>query len=117
MPSQIGLLSLKVVCYAAASMPLIAAAQAQEAGDPRRGLAFAQRVCAECHAVLPTQSTSPRPELATFATIANTPGMTGTALAVWLRTPHKSMPDLMLEPEDRNNVIAYIVSLRTEAER
>ena len=40
--------------------------------------------------------------------------MTGTALSVWLRTPHKSMPDLIIEPEDRNNVIAYIVSLRDD---
>ena len=40
--------------------------------------------------------------------------MTGTALSVWLRTPHKSMPDLIIEQEDRNNVIAYIVSLRDD---
>ena len=86
-------------------------AQAQEPGDPRRGLEFAQRVCAACHAVLPSEKVSPRRELATFATIANTPGMTGTALAVWLQTPHKSMPNFVLELEDRNNLIAYIVSL------
>ena len=54
---------------------------------------------------------SPRVGVATFKTIANTPGMTGTALAVWLRTPHKSMPNLIIEAEDRNNVIAYILSL------
>ena len=40
--------------------------------------------------------------------------MTATALAVWLRTPHKSMPNLMIAPQDRNNVIAYIVSLRDD---
>lgn len=114
MHRQIRVPSRVMVGHAAAWMCLATAAQAQEAGDPRRGLAFAQGVCAECHAVLPTERTSPRPELATFATIANTPGMTGTALAVWLRTPHKSMPNLIIEQEDRNNVIAYIVSLRGE---
>lgn len=87
-------------------------ARAQEPGDPRKGLTYAQEQCAECHAVLPAQPFSPRAGLATFRVIANTPGMTGTALAVWLRTPHKSMPNLIIETEDRNNVIAYILSLR-----
>jgi mono/diheme cytochrome c family protein len=85
---------------------------AQEAGDPGRGLVFAQQTCASCHAVLPAETTSPRPNTATFKTIANTPGMTGTAVAVWLQTPHKSMPDLIIEAGDRNDVIAYILSLR-----
>ena len=90
-------------------------AEAQEAGDPRRGLQYAQRVCAECHAVLPAERSSPRPELPTFATVANTPGMTGIAIAVWLQTPHKSMPNLILKLEDRNDLIAYIVSLREQS--
>ena len=90
-------------------------AEAQEAGDPRRGLEYAQRVCAECHAVLPAERSSPRPELPTFATVANTPGMTGIAIAVWLQTPHKSMPNLILKLEDRNDLIAYIVSLREQS--
>ena len=75
-------------------------------------MAFAQETCASCHGVLATDLVSPRPSTATFRTIANTPGMTGTAIAVWLQTPHKSMPNLIIEPQDRNNVIAYIVSLR-----
>ena len=86
--------------------------RAQEPGDPRKGLAYAQERCAECHAVVPAERNSPRPGLATFKTIANTPGMTGTALSVWLRTPHTSMPNLIIEAEDHDNVIAYIVSLR-----
>ena len=93
-------------CLAPASV-----AQAQETGDLRQGLAIAQRICAECHAVLPSEKESPRRELATFAIIANTPGMTGTALAVWLQTSHKSMPNFILELDERNNLIAYIVSL------
>ena len=90
---------------------------AQEAGDPGRGLVFAQQACASCHAVLPKETTSPRPNTATFKTIANTPGMTGTAVAVWLQTPHKSMPDLIIEAGDRTDVIAYIVSLRDPPDR
>lgn len=101
------------VVYAAVSiMMTTAAAVAQDPGDPVKGLAYAQRICAECHAVVPTQKQSPRPGIATFKVIANTPGMTGIALAVWLQTPHASMPNLVIPAEDRNNLIAYIVSLR-----
>jgi hypothetical protein len=48
----------------------------------------------------------------TFRAIANTPGMTALALNVFLRTPHRSMPNLVISDGDRDNVIAYILSLR-----
>jgi hypothetical protein len=38
--------------------------------------------------------------------------MTGLALAVFLRTPHRNMPNLIISDRDRDNVIAYILSLR-----
>jgi hypothetical protein len=48
----------------------------------------------------------------TFRAIANTPGMTALALTVFLRTPHRNMPNLIISDSDRDNVIAYILSLR-----
>lgn len=99
------------------ALPVLAQASltwAQDGGDRGRGLAYAEKACAQCHAVRADQKLSPHPGTATFKAIANTPGMTGTALAVWLRSTHKnkSMPDLMIEPQDRADVIAYIVSLK-----
>jgi hypothetical protein len=44
--------------------------------------------------------------------VANTTGMTATALAVWLTTSHPTMPNMVLDPQDRDNVIAYIISLK-----
>ena len=88
------------------------AARAQEPGDPARGHTYAERHCAQCHGILPTERISPRSGLATFKTIAETPGMTGIAISVWLRTPHDLMPNLFIEADDRANVIAYIISLR-----
>lgn len=93
---------------------LTSGVRAQEPEDARKGLRFAQEACSACHGVLVTDRVSPRPGIATFNVIANTPGMTGTALSVWLQTSHRSMPNLIIEREDRNNVIAYIVSLRGE---
>jgi cytochrome c2 len=88
------------------------AALSQPGGDPRRGITFAQATCAVCHGVLATDLTSPRLDSVTFKVIANAPGMTGIAINVWLLTPHRSMPDLIIEPQDRADVIAYIVSLK-----
>ena len=87
-------------------------AQAQELGDARRGLAYVGRSCSECHAVLPSQSASPVVRAPTFESVANTPGMTATALVVWFRTPHPTMPNLIIQGQDKDDVIAYILGLR-----
>jgi mono/diheme cytochrome c family protein len=84
----------------------------QELGDARAGQMYAQFACADCHAVNPKQTVSPNPRLATFETIANTPGMTAIALTAWLQTSHKDMPNIMIPLRDRDNLIAYILSLK-----
>ncbi len=90
-------------------------AQAQEVGDAAKGRVLAQASCASCHGIEPTDRFSPRPGLATFRVIASTPGMTGIALAAFLQTPHKGMPDLIIPREQREDLIAYILSLRNGA--
>lgn len=85
---------------------------AQSDGVASRGAAYAENNCARCHGTGPGDKFSPMPGLAPFRIIANTPGMTATAIAVWLRTPHKDMPNLVIEADDRADLIAYIVSLR-----
>lgn len=87
------------------------AALSQTAGDPARGLTYAKKVCAECHGVEAVDDQSPNTAAPTFKAVVNTRGMTGTALAVWLQSPHPSMPELILPEADRNDVIAYILSL------
>ena len=85
---------------------------AQEGGDKVRGQALAEKLCAECHATASSQRHSPVPGLADFETIANTPGMSALALSVWLTTPHREMPHLILSIQERNDIVAYITSLR-----
>lgn len=86
---------------------------AQEPGDVDRGRAYAERVCADCHAVRPGALGADRRDAASFAAIANTPGMTAMALTIWLETPHREMPHIIIEPKDRAAVVAYITSLKT----
>ena len=85
---------------------------AVELGDSVRGSEYAQSVCAECHAVLPENEISPNAAAPSFKSIANNPGMSRTALIVWFQSPHPTMPQLVLEAEDLDNTIAYILSLK-----
>jgi mono/diheme cytochrome c family protein len=102
---RVGLASL--ILFAA-----VACGHAQDEGDARQGQAFAQRVCAKCHAVQRSEIRSPNPAAPTFPVIADVPGMTAMALTVVLQSAHDAMPDLVLEPQERRDVIAYILSLR-----
>ena len=100
------------VFAACAGLAAGASAKAQELGDANMGLRYAERNCVECHAVTPGETLSPNLDAPPFVAVANTPGMTATALAVWFRTPHPTMPNLLIEGEDKDNIIAYILSLK-----
>ncbi|MGO9943316.1 MAG: c-type cytochrome [Rhodoblastus sp.] len=86
-------------------------ANAQALGEPKEGLAVAQQVCAECHATVAGQDRSPNAKAPTFVNLASTPGMTRTALLVALTTPHAGMPMFRLTSKQRDDIIAYILSL------
>jgi mono/diheme cytochrome c family protein len=97
--------------WIARSALLIAAttssALSQELGDPDAGERLAALNCAQCHGSVDTPGGAPA-----FSTIASMPSMTAEALNVFLQTPHATMPNLILSPDDRSDVIAYILSLR-----
>ena len=86
--------------------------ESEEMGQPGRGLALAQRLCAQCHAVRKDQARSPNENAPRFEVIASVPGMTAIALSAALNTSHRSMPNIMLEADERANIIAYILSLK-----
>jgi cytochrome c len=87
-------------------------AQAQD-GDIAAGHAFARESCNACH-VVEAEQHAPRLIVIgpAFRDIANTRGITATALRVFLTTSHPKMPNLILTPEETADVIAYILSLR-----
>ena len=87
-------------------------ASAEESGNVRDGLRFAQSVCAECHAVRDGERASPNAQAPSFTAVANTAGMNAMALEVWFQTPHPTMPNLKFSNQESDNVIAYILSLR-----
>lgn len=85
---------------------------AMDIGDARKGLSYARKVCAACHNVSGSNAPSPNSKATPFKQFANTPGMSVTALTVWSRTSHPTMPNLIIEPNDMDDLIAYILSLK-----
>ena len=63
------------------------AARAQEVGNVEAGHAYAKKICAECHAVERGEKESPYLDLPSFQSVADQPGITERALAVWLQNP------------------------------
>ncbi len=85
---------------------------AQEVGSSSRGLALARQVCAQCHAVQKRQTESPNADAPSFQEIASASGMNAIAFSAALNTSHRTMPNLMLEPEERADIVAYVLSLK-----
>ena len=88
--------------------------QAQTVGDRQEGLALAQQFCSQCHAVRREQVRSPSLRAPAFSELATAPGMTSAALSVALTTPHAGMPMFMLSQDQRQDIIAYILSLKAQ---
>ncbi len=91
------------------SLPLVLSGPAlvlgQQAGDPAAGQRFAEASCLSCHG-------SAEPKAPAFAAIAAMPSTTARSLEVFLRTSHPPMPNLILSATQRDDVIAYILTLR-----
>ena len=64
-----------------------------------------------CHIVEPNQSTA-TDNAPSFREIAARPGTTAGSLDRYLSTGHTLMPDFSLSSQERNALIAYILSLR-----
>jgi mono/diheme cytochrome c family protein len=103
---------MKHVVFPVLLLASLAATTAQ-AQNPQQGATSANDVCGRCHAVRGGQASSPNGRAPTFTELANTPGMTAAALNVALTTPHAGMPMFVLTPEQRQDIIAYILSLKS----
>ncbi len=80
-------------------------------GDPATGRRLAEDVCSACHVIGLDEASTTNVDAPDFADLANTPRVTALSLRVFLQTSHERMPDLRLDPEETDNVIAYILSL------
>ena len=91
------------------SSALSAAGYAQAAAP--KGENLAQSWCSECHAVKPGQS-SANPAAPRFSDAAAEPSITEYSLRAFLKTPHPTMPNIMMKPDDMDDIVSYILSLK-----
>ena len=82
-----------------------------ESSAAARGLSYARDACASCHAVELGEFESPEVSAPSFEALANRPDMTRSSLAALLRSPHRNMPNLIVEPERIDDLAAYLVTL------
>ena len=97
-----------VLMLLAAAVP----ATAQDVGSAAQGARLAAEVCAACHATGAGDFTSPDPDAPPFSAVAEDPAIGRTALLVWFRSPHPSMPMLRLSATEEHDLIAYFLSLK-----
>ena len=97
----------------AAILALTAVSAHGQDGAAAAGHAFGRDACRACHMVEAKQQKPRRIVIGpAFRDIANTRGMTATALRVFLTTSHPKTPNLILTPDEIADVSAYILSLR-----
>ncbi len=107
---------MRRLCPALAAIPLTAGpALAQELpGDPAAGRVLAEELCSACHAIPGQGPILEAPSAPPFQALAADPAVTGLTLHAYLRTLHPPMPNFVLDEEQLNDVIAYILSLKDE---
>jgi mono/diheme cytochrome c family protein len=100
------------ILFAAATLTLSQTVAAQDLpGNPQTGRRLAEDWCRECHAI-DDRSAGAHPNAPGFASVAARPGTTALSLNVFLRSSHKTMPNLMMERREADDLVAYILSLK-----
>src|SRR4051812_5142063 len=97
----------KMMAIILALLSLPAAAQ-----DSRNGRMLAERWCMACHVVEREPRSATADGVPTFPAIAAKRGTTAASLSDYLSTGHTRMPDFQLSRDERNALVAYILSLR-----
>ena len=70
--------------------------------------------CSECHLVARDQPNAPSDAAPSWYAIADNPSTTEAGLQAFFATPHKQMPNIMLSRQETDEIIAYILSLKSK---
>ena len=99
------------ILKASLALALLAGIETAVAQDAENGRLLSERWCTECHAIdaTPTRKVTAAPD---FADIANRASTTALSLKVFLRTNHPSMPNIVIAPDQSDDLVNYILSLK-----
>jgi mono/diheme cytochrome c family protein len=79
--------------------------------DPAAGESLAGQWCVECHAIR-ADRLSPNLAAPTFPQLAAEPSITEYSLRALLRSPHETMPQITFTPDQLDDIVGYIMSLK-----
>jgi mono/diheme cytochrome c family protein len=82
--------------------------------DAAEGRKLALQWCAQCHLVADSQSRAPVDGVPSFVALANDPAMTDAGIRAFLASPHPPMPNIALSRQQTDEIVAYILSLRSQ---
>ncbi len=94
------------------SLLSMSAAAEELIGDAVAGAKLAEQDCTACHVVAADQTRQPVGDAPSFFEAAADPAATALGLRAFLQTSHTTMPNLKLTPEETDNIIAYIMTLK-----
>jgi mono/diheme cytochrome c family protein len=105
---------LFMCCVAASAMLLPAGSvcAVDVPGDVAAGRMLTEKSCSECHSASAAERRKRSYRAPGFDEIAAKPQTTAISLRAFLQTPHPSMPNFILAPQERDDAIAYILSLK-----
>jgi mono/diheme cytochrome c family protein len=81
-------------------------------GNIAQGADLVRELCTACHSVEKGERVTSLVGAPSFQDVADDPAITAIALGVFFRSPHETMPNLILNRAETDNAIAYILSLR-----
>jgi len=102
-PAIMALISLAPAAWAQGDTTVVAA-----------GRDLGLKWCSECHLVARDQPKAPSDAVPSWYAIADDPSTTAAGLRAFFATPHKQMPNIMLTREETDEIIAYILSLKSQ---
>jgi mono/diheme cytochrome c family protein len=80
-------------------------------GNIANGRHLAEDWCSSCHQM---RSAPGRRGVASFAQVAHLPSTTALSLRAFLYSSHANMPNIQLSSADADDLIAFILSLKTK---
>jgi len=95
----------------AAALSIAMAPVTGRAADLVAGELLADKWCAQCHGVRAGRL-SPNLSAPTFAELASEPSITEYSLRALLRAPHETMPQITFTPDQLDDIVGYITSLK-----
>jgi mono/diheme cytochrome c family protein len=83
-------------------------------GNPGYGRGLANDLCGDCHVVSPDQDSGKRPG-PNLVERARDPEITEMALRSYLQTSHPVMPNIMVNRQQADDIIAYLLTFKGNA--